>query len=228
MLISRIGICRTLDSFAIDCPASSAVMSKATDICAAVSANDVSSSFGTPNCPPAATICASPSKVRGIVSDSFFISDSICRSSSGLSKSMTFFTSAIADSNATAGLTSPYKLAPSDTTSIIWLRYDARCARLACCLLCIAAMADCLERNVSSALPSALCSLFRFLVSTPACFRLADNSRRLLRFCWYAVLASNASFLAVLKLLFSCFEGLSVWLIAVASFLTSLSAFCHC
>ena len=49
LLISEMGICNTFDNLAIDWPASSAVISNATDICAAVSAKAVSSDLATPN-----------------------------------------------------------------------------------------------------------------------------------------------------------------------------------
>ena len=156
------------------------------------------------------------------------MSDSICFNSSGLSKSTTFLTSAIALSNATAGFTSSYKLVPNAAISIICAQYEARLARFACFLDSMAASAVCLERRVSKALPSADCSLVSCFVSTPACFRVVDNSLKLILFCWYAVLASAASFLALRKLLVSCFDGLSVCLIAVASFFTSASAVRHC
>ena len=159
--------------------------------------------------------------------DSCFMSCSISLICCGVSKFTTFLTSAIALSNAIAGLTNPYSDVPSATTSIICDRYAERLDRLACRLFSTAANAVCLWRRTSSALPNRFCSLVKFLVSTPAAFKDVDISFKAALFCWYADLAMAASFFALRKLLLSSLLGFSVFLISLANLLTSASAAVH-
>ena len=97
-------------------PASSAVMSKATPISAALLAKPNSSFLAIPACPALAIIELMPCAVMGSVLVSRKISASITFSSAGLSKSTTFFTSAIALSKSTACLMGKARLAPIATT----------------------------------------------------------------------------------------------------------------
>ena len=103
--ICAIGISYTLASFAMLSPACSADISNATDILAMVSVNFCRSLRGTPNCPPAAVIFANSPAAIGIFLVMPRISRSICLNCSGVSKSTTFLTSAIADSKSMASLT---------------------------------------------------------------------------------------------------------------------------
>ncbi len=83
---------------AIVWPASSAVVSKATPILAASSANRVSSLLAMPAWPAAATILPMSVGTMGRRRDSSSMSRPIFSKPSGVSKSTTFFTSAMADS----------------------------------------------------------------------------------------------------------------------------------
>lgn len=138
MPILGMGICKTLDSVAIDSPACPAAISNATPILAVFSAKPVRFSRATPDCPPAATMAAMSLPAIGILRVIFKMSRSISLNCCGVSKLTTFLTSAIADSNSIEALTGKINVPAAASApchcplmSVHWLLTAALWARTA-------------------------------------------------------------------------------------------------